>query len=109
MATIEDFDKLDIRVGTIIEADVNKKAKKPAYILKVDFGEEIGVKISSAQLTSVYSLENLIDKQVLGVVNFPIRRIATVDSEVLILGTDSKQGIVLITPDEKVENGDKLC
>lgn len=109
MATIEDFDKLDIRVGTIIEADVNKKAKKPAYILKVDFGEEIGVKTSSAQLTSVYSLEDLIDKQVLGVVNFPIRRIATVDSEVLILGTDSKQGIVLITPDEEVENGDKLC
>lgn len=109
MATIDDFDKLDIRVGTIIETEVNKRAKKPAYILKVDFGDEIGVKISSAQLTNVYSLEDLIGKQVLGVVNFPPRRIATVDSEVLVLGTDSKQGIVLITPDEKVENGDKLC
>lgn len=109
MATIDDFDKLDIRVGTIIEAGINKKAKKPAYVLKVDFGEELGVKTSSAQLTSVYSLEDLIGKQVLGVVNFPVRRIATVDSEVLVLGTDSKQGIVLITPDEKVENGDKLC
>lgn len=109
MATMEDFDKLDIRVGTVIEADVNKRAKKPAYILKVDFGDEIGVKTSSAQLTNVYSLEDLIGKQVLGVVNFPPRRIATVDSEVLVLGTDSKQGIVLITPDEKVENGDKLC
>ena len=109
MATIDDFLKLDIRVGTIIETEVNKRAKKPAYILKVDFGEEIGVKTSSAQLTNVYSLEDLIGKQVLGVVNFPVRRIATVDSEVLVLGTDSKQGIVLITPDEKVENGDKLC
>lgn len=109
MATIDDFDKLDIRVGTIIEVGINKKAKKPAYVLKVDFGEELGVKTSSAQLTSVYSLEDLIGKQVLGVVNFPVRRIATVDSEVLVLGTDSKQGIVLITPDEKVENGDKLC
>lgn len=109
MATIEDFDKLDIRVGTIIEADVNKRAIKPAYILKVDFGDKIGIKTSSAQLTKVYSLKDLIGKQVLGVVNFPPRRIATVDSEVLILGTSSKQGIVLITPDEKVENGDKLC
>ena len=74
MATIEDFDKLDIRVGTIIETEVNRKAKKPAYVLKVDFGEEIGIKTSSAQLTDVYSLEDLIGKQVLGVVNFPPRR-----------------------------------
>ena len=109
MATIEDFNKLDIRVGTIKETKVNKKAKKPAYILKIDFGEEIGIKTSSAQLTNVYSLEDLIGKQVLGVVNFPPRRIATVDSEVLVLGTNSKQGIVLIKPDQKVENGDKLC
>lgn len=109
MATIEDFDKLDIRVGTIVDVKVNERAKKPAYVLKVDFGDEIGIKTSSAQITSVYSLKDLVGKQVLGVVNFPPRRIATVDSEVLVLGTDSKQGIVLIKPDQQVENGDKLC
>ena len=108
MATIEDFDKLDIRVGTIIDVKVNERARKPAYILKVDFGEEIGIKTSSAQITDVYTLDDLVGKQVLGVVNFPPRRIATVDSEVLVLGTYSKQGVVLIRPDQKVENGDKL-
>ncbi|MBQ6546880.1 MAG: tRNA-binding protein [Bacilli bacterium] len=108
MATIEDFDKIDIRVGTIIDVKVNERAKKPAYILKIDFGNEIGIKTSSAQITDVYNMEDLLDKQVLGVVNFPPRRIATVDSEVLVLGTYSKQGVVLIKPDQTVENGDKL-
>lgn len=108
MTTIDDFTKLDIRVGTILEAKVFEKAKRPAYQLKVDFGSEIGIKKSSAQITEVYKPEDLIGKQVLGVVNFPPRQIADFISEVLILGTYSNQGVVLITPDEKVNNGDKL-
>ena len=108
MATFDDFIKLDIRVGTVIEAQIFEKAKRPAYKLKVDFGTEIGIKKSSAQITEVYGPKELVGKQVLGVVNFPPRQIADFMSEVLILGTYSKQGVVLITPDTKVENGDKL-
>lgn len=108
MATFEDFMKLDIRVGTIIEAKVFKKARRPAYQLKIDLGEEIGIKKSSAQITEVYKCEELIGKQVLAVVNFPPRQVADFMSEVLVLGTYSKQGVVLIRPDEQVENGDKL-
>jgi len=108
MATFDDFMKLDIRVGTIVEAKVFEKAKRPAYQLRVDFGNEIGIKKSSAQITEVYKPEDLIGKQVLAVVNFPPRQIADFMSEILVLGTYSKQGVVLIKPDEKVENGDKL-
>ena len=108
MATFDDFMKLDIRVGTITDAKVFEKAKKPAYQLTVDFGEEIGTKRSSAQITDVYKVEDLVGKQVLGVVNFPPRQIADFMSEVLVLGTYSKQGVVLIKPDEEVQNGDKL-
>ena len=108
MATFEDFMKLDIRVGTIIEAKVFKKARRPAYQLKIDLGEEIGIKKSSAQITEVYKCEELIGKQVLAVVNFPPRQVEDFMSEVLVLGTYSKQGVVLIRPDEQVENGDKL-
>lgn len=108
MAVFEDFMKLDIRVGTIVEAKVFEKAKKPAYQLKVDFGSEIGLKKSSAQITQQYQPEDLIGKQVLAVVNFPPRQIADFLSEVLVLGTYSEGGVVLITPDKKVENGDKL-
>ncbi len=108
MATFDDFMKLDIRVGTIIDATVFEKAKKPAYQLKVDFGNEIGIKKSSAQITEVYKCEELIGKQVLAVVNFPPRQIADFMSEVLVLGTYSEQGVVLITPDKQVKNGDKL-
>ena len=108
MATFYDFMKLDIRVGTIIEAKVFKKAKKPAYQLKIDLGKEIGIKKSSAQITEIYKCEDLIGKQVLAVVNFPPRQIADFMSEVLVLGTYSNQGIVLIRPDEQVKNGDKL-
>ena len=106
-ATIEDFNKLDIRVGTIIEAKVFEKAKRPAYQLKLDFGE-LGIKNSSAQITEKYRVEDLIGKQVLGVVNFPPRQIANFFSEVLVLGTYSAGGVVLITPDQEVKNGDKL-
>ncbi len=108
MVTFDDFVKLDIRVGTIIEAKVFEKAKRPAYQLKVDLGEEIGIKKSSAQITEVYQPEDLIGKQVLAVVNFPPRQIADFMSEILVLGTYSEQGVVLITPDKVVKNGDKL-
>ena len=108
MVSFDDFLKLDIRVGTILEAKVFEKAKRPAYQLKVDLGEEIGIKKSSAQITEVYQPEDLIGKQVLAVINFPPRQIADFMSEILVLGTYSEQGVVLITPDKVVKNGDKL-
>ena len=108
MATFDDFMKLDIRVGTITDAKVFEKARKSAYQLQVDFGEEIGVKNSSAQITNHYQPEELVGKQVLAVVNFPPRQIADFMSEVLVLGTYSEDGVVLITPDKVVKNGDKL-
>lgn len=108
MATIDDFLKLDIRVGTIIEVKYFDKAKKPAYQLKIDFGNDLGIKKSSAQITEIYKEEDLIGKQILAVINFPPRQIADFMSEVLVLGTYSKDGVVLITPDKDVDNGDKL-
>ena len=108
MATSDEFMKLDIRVGTITEAKVFEKARKPAYQLVVDFGEEIGKKRSSAQITDHYTPEGLVGKQVLAVVNFPPRQIADFMSEVLVLGTYSEGGVVLITPDKPVKNGDRL-
>lgn len=108
MAVFDDFQKLDIRVGEIIKAEIFEKAKRPAYKLWVDFGEEIGVKKSSAQITDCYGSGELIGKQVLGIVNFPPRQIADFISEVLVLGTYSEQGVVLIQPDRKVKKGDKL-
>ena len=108
MATFDEFMKLDIRVGTITDARVFEKARKPAYQLIVDFGEEIGVKKSSAQITDHYIPEDLVGKQVLAVVNFPPRQIADFMSEVLVLGTYSEGGVVLVIPDKAVQNGDKL-
>lgn len=108
MATFDDFLKLDIRVGEIIHAEEFPKARNPSYKLKVDFGKEIGIKNSSAQITEKYKPEELIGKQVLGVVNFPPRNIAGFQSEVLVLGTYSEGGVVLIQPERKVELGDKM-
>jgi tRNA-binding protein len=108
LATFDDFLKLDIRVGTITAARVFEKARRPAYQLEVDFGGELGVKRSSAQITQQYTCEELVGKQVLAVVNFPPRQIANFFSEVLVLGTYSEGGVVLITPDKPVANGDKL-
>lgn len=108
MATFDDFLKLEIRVGEIIRAEVFEKARKPAYKLWVDFGEEMGIKKSSAQITECYQIEELIGKQVLGVVNFPPRQIADFMSEVLILGVYAEQGVVLIQPEQPVKKGDRL-
>ena len=107
MITIEDFDKVEIRAGTIVEAKVNKKARKPAYAIKIDLGE-LGIKSSSAQITELYTTEELVGKQVLCCVNLPPMHSASVKSEVRILGTESKQGVVLLTTMEKVENGDRV-
>ncbi|WP_128425104.1 tRNA-binding protein [Gudongella oleilytica] len=104
----DDFMKLDIRVGEILEAKVFERAKKPSYKLLVDFGEPIGKKQSSAQITEHFTPEELIGKQVLAVVNFPPRNIAGFQSEVLVLGTYSEGGVVLITPDKRVKPGDIL-
>ena len=108
MASFDDFMKLDIRVGTIVSAKNFEKARKPAYQLEVDMGEELGIKRSSAQITDHYRPEELVGKQVLAVVNFPPRQIANFFSEILILGTYSEGGVVLIRPDKPVKNGDKL-
>lgn len=108
MATFDDFLKLDIRVGTIIKAEEFKEAKRPAYKLVIDFGEEIGIKNSSAQITENYKLEDLPGMQILAVVNFPKKQIANFFSEVLVLGTYSDSGVILIKPDKEAKNGDKL-
>jgi tRNA-binding protein len=100
MATIDDFLKLDIRVGTIVEVEDFPEAKKPAYKLKIDFGSEIGIKNSSVQIVALYTEEQLMGKQVLGVVNFPPRKIGPFESEVLTLGVPDGEGkVILIAPD----------
>lgn len=101
MATIDDFQKLDIRVGKIIEVQDFPEAKKPAYKLKIDFGQEIGVKNSSVQIVALYTKDELVNKLVLGVVNFPPRKIGPFESEVLTLGVPDSEGkVILITPDK---------
>ncbi len=108
MATFDDFLKLDIRVGTVLEAKPFEKAKKPAYQMIVDMGKELGIKKTSAQITEKYKPEDLVGKKVLAVVNFPPRQIADFMSEILVLGTYSNGGVVLVTTDKEAENGDKL-
>ena len=101
MATIEDFQKLDIRVGEVVEVQDFPEARKPSYKLKIDFGEGIGVKNSSAQLVSLYTKEELVGKLVLGVVNFPPKNIGLFVSEVLTLGVPDQEGrCVLVVPDK---------
>ena len=102
----EDFKKVLIKVGTVLEVKKNEKARKPSLVLKVDFGKDIGIKQSSAQITHYYNAENLKGKQVIGVCNFPEKNIAGVVSQVLILGSIDKEGkVILLHPSQKSENG----
>jgi len=104
--TYDIFEKVDIRIGTVISVKKNEKARKPSLVVKVDFGKEIGIKQSSAQITHYYNEENLMNKQVIGVCNFAEKNIAGVVSQVLILGAiDSEGKVVLLHPSQKTENG----
>lgn len=104
-----DFERVDIRVGTVVSAEPNPRARKPAYILKVDFGPEIGVKKTSAQLTVHYTPETLVGRQVAAVVNFPPKQIGPMMSEILVLGfPDADGAVVLVGVDKPVPNGGKL-
>ena len=104
--TFDDFLKVDVRVGTVLASEPNAKARKPAYVLTIDFGPEVGTLTSSAQLTRNYTPESLIGRQVLGVVNFPRKLIAGVRSECLVLGAVSaEKDVVLLDVDQPVENG----
>ena len=109
LISYSDFTKIEIRLGTIISAKLNNKLKNPSYVLKIDFGDEIGVKKSSAQLTKNYNIEQLLDKQIAAVLNFPKKQIGNLISEVLVLGfPDDNNEPILISPDKKLVNGGQL-
>ena len=104
--TYDIFDKVDIRIGTVISVKKNEKARKPSLVIEVDFGKEIGIKESSAQITHYYNEDNLKGKQVIGVCNFPEKNIAGVVSQVLILGSVDPEGkVTLVHPSQKADNG----
>jgi len=108
--TYDIFDKVDIRIGTVLSVKKNVKARKPSLIIEVDFGNEIGIKQSSAQITHYYNEENLKGKQVIGVCNFPEKNIAGVKSEFLVLGAIEEDGkVVLIHPSQPTKNGFKIA
>ena len=105
----EDFEKVDVRVGTVVEAELFPEARKPSMKLMVDFGPEVGTRKTSAQLTVRYEPEGLVGRQVLAVINFPPKRIAGFESEVLVLGVpDGNEDVVLLSPDHKVPPGGRM-
>lgn len=105
----DDFTKVEIRVGQIIQAEVFEKARRPAYILHINFGEEIGIKKSSAQITQLYQPEDLVGKKVVAVVNFPKKQIGPIQSECLVTGFHNEEGhVALCVPDQDVPLGTKL-
>ena len=105
----KDFEKIEVLVGTILEVKINEKARNPAYILKIDFGEKIGIKQSSAQITN-YTIEELLKKQIIAVCNFEKKNIAGFESEVLILGAiNENDEVILLHPQQKVSNGSTVC
>lgn len=101
----DDFEKLDIRIGTIVSAKPLEKARNPAYILEIDFGEEVGIRKSSAQITDLYSIDDLTGKQVMAVVNFAEKQIGKLMSQCLVLGLKTELGVVLLTAERSVVNG----
>ena len=105
----DDFEKIDMRIGTIIGVNDFPKARKPAYQLTIDFGEGIGIKKSSAQITAHYKKEELLNRQVIAVVNFPAKQIADFISECLVLGVyDENNDVILLYPEKFVSNGNKI-
>ncbi len=109
-ADVDQFFQADIRVGTVIKVEDFPEARKPAYKLWIDFGEEVGVKKSSAQITDLYSKDDLLNRQVIAVTNFPPRQVARFMSEVLVLGAMQKDGsVVLLQTERGVENGLRIC
>ena len=106
LISYSDFLKIEIRLGTIISAELNNKLKKSSFVLKIDFGDEIGIKKSSAQLTKNYRIEQLLHKQIAAVINFPKKQIGDLLSEVLVLGfPDNNNEPILFSPDKKLVNG----
>ena len=109
MITWSDFEKIDMRVGTVLEVNEFPEARKPAYQLIIDFGEELGIKRSSAQITVHYNPETIIGKQVIAVVNFPEKSIAGFKSQCLVLGVyDENNAVILLEPQQPVKNGQKI-
>ena len=108
--SFNDYDKVDIRIGTVVNLSKNEKARKPSLVLEVDFGDEIGIKKSSAQITHYYNNENLVGKQVVGVCNFPEKNIAGIKSQFLVLGAIEENGeVVLLHPSQPTKNGLKIA
>ena len=108
--TYEDFRKIQLHIGTVLSVKNNEKARQPALVLEVDFGNKIGIKTSSAKITHYYSSKNLVGRQVVAVCNFPTKNIAGIVSEILILGAIETNGkVVLLHPSQKVENGLEIC
>lgn len=105
--TFEDFTKVDLRVGTIIEVNDFPKARKPAYQLTIDFGD-LGIKKSSAQITTLYTKEDLLNRQIVATVNFPKKQIANFMSECLVMGAVKKDDVFLLSPETKVKNGSQV-
>ncbi len=108
MINIKDFGKLDLRIGTVLKAELLQKAKKPAYLLEIDFGD-LGIKKSSAQITDLYQPNDLVGKQIIAVINLSPKKIAGITSEVLVLGANSKDNaVVLLEPQKNILNGAKI-
>jgi len=108
--SFNDYDKVDIRIGTVVNLSKNEKARKPSLVLEVDFGGEVGIKKSSAQITDYYNKENLVGKQVIGVCNFPEKNIADIKSQFLVLGAIEENGeVVLLHPSQPTKNGLKIA
>ena len=105
----DDFEKIDMRVGTVMEVNDFPKARKPAFLLTIDFGSDIGIKRSSAQITAHYQKEDLLNRQVIAVINFPPKQIANFISECLVLGVyDENKDVILLAPEKFVKNGQKI-